>query len=693
MEQALPQTIHFGREVCNDIEQAERREWWLTNGLGGYAAGTLAGTLTRRYHGLLVAPLAPPLGRTLLFARADATLILGEERHALHVNRWAGGAVEPRGHLNLEEFHLDGRLPVWRYAIGDLRLEMRIWMEAGANTTYSAWRLRSGAPQDDAGEDRPDRPRLSVRLLVNARDHHAQTRAGEIEPVVEQGQSELRLSLPLGTTLKFRSRCGRFTAEETWIERFDLPMERARGLPDEDNHLCVGVLELPLYLDEWVGFVASLEEDPSPYLGEALSRTLRRDAGLLRQAKLGTAALIDAPAWIDQLVLAADGFLVERPMPEGERGYTVIAGYPWFGDWGRDTFIALAGLTLATRRWDAARRILTAWAGYVDGGLLPNRFPEGGAPPEYNSADAALWYIEAWRAYVEAGGDIDSLAATYPVLSGIVHHHAQGTGVGRGLGIAMDPADGLLRAGAADTQLTWMDARVEGRPVTPRSGKPVEINALWYNALMSLAAFARRLGQDPEPFTALADRAREGFRRFVRAHDQGLYDVLDGPGGDDATLRPNQILAVSLSYSPLDAADQAAVVRVVGERLLTPYGLRTLDPADLAYRPRYEGDVPTRDAAYHQGPAWAWLLPHYALALHRVDGDPATAQSLLEPLADHLAEAGLGTVSELFDAEPPHGPRGAPSQAWSVACTLQAWCQLEEAKRQASRLAQGDHHE
>ncbi len=670
MEQALPQLIHFGREVCNNLEQAERREWWLANSLGGYASGTVAGTLTRRYHGLLVAPLSPPLGRALVFAKADAILDLGDRRIPLHTNRWADGAIEPRGYLHLESFHLDGRLPVWRYAIGEVRLEARVWLEMGANTVYLAWRLLSRHADDAL-------PRLSVRLLVNARDHHGQSAAGAFDPLIEASRNELSVVLPQGVPLRFRSRCGRFTADKTWIERFDLPVERARGLPDQDNHLCAGEVDLPLYSGEWVGLVASLETDPSPYFGEALRRRQFHDASLLRQAKVQSSCLADAPAWINQLVLTACAFLTERPMPDGARGTSVIAGYPWFGDWGRDTFIALAGLTLPTHRHGEARRILESWAAYLDAGLLPNHFPENGALPEYNSADAALWYIEAWRAYVAASHDHAALARHYHALADILGHYARGTRHG----IAMDPADGLIRAGTVDSQLTWMDARVEGRPVTPRMGKPVELNALWFNALMILVDFARLLGEEPEPFTSLAEQAKQGFSRFVRADGAGLYDVLDGPSGDDPSVRPNQVFAVSLPHSPLDAEVQAAVTRVVGARLAASYGLRTLDPSDPAYRPRYEGDVPSRDAAYHQGPVWAWLLPHYALAVFRVSGDAAQAQSLLEPLGDHLADAGLGTVSELFDAEPPHTPRGAPVQAWSVACALQAWCQLEQARK------------
>jgi predicted glycogen debranching enzyme len=668
MASELPQFIHFGREICGDLAQAERREWWLANGLGGYAGGTVAGTLTRRYHGLLVAPITASLGRLLVFAKADATLIAGEQRWPLHTNRWTSGAVAPPGYLHLESFHLDGRLPVWRYALDGLRIEARIWMEPAAHTTYLAWRLLPGASA-------PENLRLWVRLLVNARDHHGQTAVGDFSPPIAASETELSVSIAHAATLRFRTRCGRLYPERTWIEGFHLPGEHERGLPDTDNHLCVGQLSLPLFTDEWVGCVASLEHDPSPYLAEALRRCQQHDAQRLRLAKIQSPPLYDAPDWVEQLVLASNSFLIERPLSATRRGASVIAGYPWFGDWGRDTFIALPGLTLCTHRYELARELLETWGGFLDGGMLPNRFPEDGTAAQYNSADAALWYIEAWRAYVAASQDHVALQRHFPALADIVEHHLRGT-----RGIRLDAADGLLWAGEEGVQLTWMDAKLGDWVVTPRMGKPVEVNALWYNALMTLADFAEILVHNPEPYRHLAEQTRQGFQRFIQEDGRGLLDVLDGPQGNDATLRPNQILAVSLTHSPLSSTHQAAVIQVVGTSLLTSYGLRTLDPTHADYQGRYTGDVRARDAAYHQGPAWAWLLGHYALAVYRVSGDAAQALSLLEPIGDHLGDAGLGTVSELFDGDPPHTPRGAPSQAWSVACTLQAWCQLQRAK-------------
>ncbi|MGH8532861.1 MAG: amylo-alpha-1,6-glucosidase, partial [Gammaproteobacteria bacterium] len=373
-------------------------------------------------------------------------------------------------------------------------------------------------------------------------------------------------------------------------------------------------------------------------------------------------------------------FVFARPLPEVPEGESIIAGYPWFGDWGRDTMIALPGLTLATGRFESARRILETFARFIDRGMLPNVFPGSGERAEYNSVDAALWYIEAWRAYAEASGDRQALSEALPVLEQIIAHYRDGTRYG----IVMDPEDGLLRAGEAGVQITWMDAKVGEWVVTPRIGKPVEVNALWYNALNCLVEFTQRLNRDAEPYRRLAERARKGFGRFVRP-EGGLFDVLDGPNGDDATLRPNQIFAVSLPYSPLERSNQIGVLRACGRELLASYGLRSLSPAHPDYRPNYLGGVWERDGGYHQGPVWTWLLGHYALAEYRVHGDADAAQSRLEPIRDHLLDAGLGTVSEIFDGAPPHTPRGAPSQAWSVACVLEAWWRLERAKRRATK--------
>ena len=668
MTHELPDFIRCGRALCGDLVQAERREWWLANGLGGYAAGTVAGTLTRRYHGLLIAPVKPPLERRLVFAKADATLVDGDREIPLFSNRWAGGVVHPSGHVHLESFRLEGRMPVWRFAVGDLVLEQRIWLEPGANTSHVAWRLVTTSADHDLT--------LRVRLLVNGRDHHSRTQMDQFQPVIEAPDPAQRQIQVPDFTLRLWAVGGVIVDGVSWFENFDLPIEHERGLAHRDHLLCIGEAVLALRAGVWTGVVASLREETSLDFDAALRRFLDREAELLAQAEAHVPELCRAPAWVRQLVLAADSFLFARPLPDLPDGESVIAGYPWFGDWGRDTMIALPGLTLATGRSEIARRILLTFAQFADRGMLPNLFPSASEPLAYNTADAALWYIEAWRAYVEASADTETLAHVFPVLQEIIAWHATGTRYGIGL----DEADGLLRAGELGTQLTWMDAKIGDWVVTPRVGKPVEINALWYNALRSVAGFARQLAQSPAFYDDLADQARQGFRRFVKPDSEGLFDVLDGPDGDDARIRPNQIFSVSLHYSPLDHPVQQAVVRACGRELLTSYGLRSLAPRYPEFRSCYRGDVRERDGGYHQGPVWAWLLGHYALAEYRVHGHAAEAQLWLEPIRDHLCDAGLGTVSEIFDGAPPHHPRGAPAQAWSVACVLEAWQRLERLK-------------
>jgi len=502
-------------------------------------------------------------------------------------------------------------------------------------------------------------------------------RPWEFHPVIESEGPELRVRHPNWFTLHVKARGGTLAPRHDWHENFQLDAERERGLPEHDTHLCVAQAEFRLQEEEWSGLVAGLDPAPSTYLAESLRRALARDTGELRRARVQIPELIEAPAWVDQLLLAADSFVFARPLSTVADGESVIAGYPWFGDWGRDTMIALPGLTLATGRYETGLRILRTFTRFVDQGMLPNVFPGAGEKPEYNTADAALWYLEACRGYFQAIRDQASLRELFPVLEDILAWHTKGTRYG----IRMDPEDGLLFAGEPGVQVTWMDAKIGDWVVTPRAGKPVEINALWYNALCVMAELAEQLGRPSAAYRALASRARAGFQRFVRPGDGGLFDVLDSPEGDDATLRPNQILAVSLPHSPLDAETQRRVVARVGRDLLTSYGLRSLDPAHPEFRAHYLGGVWERDSSYHQGPVWAWLLGHYALAEARVTGDPAAAQERLAPLRDHLLDAGLGTVSEIFDGAPPHVPRGAPSQAWSVACALEAWWRLERMKQ------------
>lgn len=668
--EASASVISFGREVCGDLDAAERREWLVTNGLGGYASGTVAGLLTRRYHGLLVAALPPPHGRWLLLTRLDETATYDGQAHALFSNRWSRGEVEPAGYRTLERFHLERTTPVWSYAFQDALLEKRIWMEPGANTTYVRYDLQRGtAPLT-----------LSVKAIVNHRDHHGNTRAGDWQPEIQAVPGGLRV----GADLYLLSAGANVTAASEWYRGYWLTQEAYRGLDAVDDNLYVGQFDVVLSPgDSWT-LVATAEEAALHSSASNLDLD-GHDAYARRQAHeaqlLGQSGLEDAPARVRQLVLAADQFVVRRAVGDDPDGRSIIAGYHWFADWGRDTMIALPGLTLATGRPELAATILRTYAAFVNQGMLPNRFPEQGEGldySDYNTVDATLWYFEAIRAYYTATGDDTLVRDLYPVLQEIVCWHLQGTRYG----IHVDPADGLLYSGEEGVQLTWMDAKVGDWVVTPRRGKAVEINALWYNALRVMAGFARHLDEPADQYQVLADRVQAGFGRFWNDAQNYCNDVVDGPAGDDASLRPNQLLAVSLHYSPLERVQQRAVVDVCARHLLTSHGLRSLAPADPAYVGHYGGDPRQRDGAYHQGTVWAWLIGPFVSAHLKVYGDHALARSYLAPLLDHLSGGCLGSVSEIFDGDPPFAPRGAIAQAWSVAEVLRAWRATDRMKEE-----------
>jgi predicted glycogen debranching enzyme len=659
-------SLAWGREICGDLALAESREWLCTNGIGGFASGTVAGVLTRRYHGLLVAALAPPLGRTLLVAKVDEQIAYAGRSRPLSVNRWSDGTVDPTGHLELEAFRLDGTTPVWTYACADALLERRIFMEPGANTTYVRYRLlRAGEPAE-----------LAIKALVNYRDYHATTHGDGWQMRIEPVAHGLRVAAFDGARpFALLADGADVRPAHTWYRGFRLAAEEARGLDAHEDHLHAGTFRLRLEPGASRTLVLSSESTPSLDGEAAWARRRRHEADLLARWERAQPAAAPAPAWIRQLVLAADQFVVHRPLPDDPSGMSILAGYHWFGDWGRDTMVALPGLAIATGRPEIARHILSTFARFVDRGMLPNRFPDGGEAPEYNTVDATLWYLEAIRAYHAATEDDVLLKELFPVLEDIVGWHRRGTRYG----IAEDPVDGFLRAGEPGVQLTWMDAKVGDWVVTPRIGKAVEINALWYNALRAMAGFARRLGQPRDPWEILATRVREGFGRFWNATVGYCYDVIDGPTGHDDALRPNQIFAVSLPESPLPPERQQQVVDACARHLLTSFGLRSLDPAHALYHGGYCGGPKERDAVYHQGPVWAWLLGPFALAHLRVYRDAAAARALLEPLAHHLADYGVGSIAEIFEGDPPFRPRGCIAQAWSVAEALRAWRQTTAA--------------
>jgi predicted glycogen debranching enzyme len=654
--------VQFGREICGDLAAAESREWLVTNGIGGYASGTVAGSQTRRYHGMLVAALQPPLGRTQLVSAIDEIVHYGGEDFSLATHRWASGAVDPQGYLLLEDFHLEGSTPVWTYALGDALLEKRVWMRQGENTTYIQYTLARGSTALE----------MEWKALVNYRDFHSLTRAGDWRMNIAAVENGVRV-LAFDGAIPFYLKSSSSTCEprHEWYLGCYFAEETERGLSDREDRLFAALFRGKLEPGASVTLVVSTEEAASLDAETARAERANYEVKLFHdwQAKNETLAG-EAPSWLWQLILAADQFIVKRPLPEEPEGQSIIAGYHWFGDWGRDTMIALPGLTLATGRAGVAKQILLAFSRHVDGGMLPNNFPDAGGKPEYNTVDAGLWYFEAVRQYFEATQDDVTLQKLFPILAAMIDAHVAGTRYN----IHVDPADGLLHSGAPGVQVTWMDAKIGDWVVTPRMGKPVEINALWINALETMAGFARLLAKPGEAYEKLAAKAKESFQRFWNADRHCCYDVIDSPGiGNDALLRPNQIFAVSLPFSPLTREQRKAVVDVCARRLLTSHGLRSLAPGETGYIGHYGGSPRDRDAAYHQGTVWGWLLGPFALAHYRVYREREAALRFLEPLGRQIYASGLGTLSEIFDGDAPFTPRGSIAQAWTVAELLRAW--------------------
>jgi predicted glycogen debranching enzyme len=667
-------SIQFGREICGDLAIAQTREWLVTNGAGGFASGTVSGNLTRRYHGLLIAALQPPLARTLLVSKLDETVHYDDQCYELATNGWGNGTIRPQGYQWIESFELHQTIPTWTYAIEDALLEKRIWMQQGVNTTYVHYSLKRATRSLT----------LSLDVLVNYRDYHSDTRGYGWQMTINPVERGLEVTAFAGAIpFYIFSDTATLTPQHDWYFNFDLPQERERGLRDREDHLRAATLTVTLNPGENVTIVFSTERKPSLNGANALKHRQGITQQLLDlwQATRST-RLPDAPPWIADLVLAADQFIVNRPTLDHGMGKTVMAGYPWFSDWGRDTMISLPGLALSTGRPDIARSILRTFAHFLSEGMLPNRFPDAGEVPEYNTVDATLWYFEAIRLYYEATDDEDLVVSLFPVLADIIDWYCRGTR----FNIHLDPADGLLYAGESASQLTWMDAKVGNWVITPRIGKPIEVNCLWYSALRTMARFSRLLGKPHQEYEAIADRTLARFNRFWNPDMGYCFDVLDGEQGDDPALRPNQILTVSLplcalrnGHLPLlNFEQQRSVVEACGRSLLTSYGLRSLAPDHPQYRSSYRGDPLQRDSAYHQGTVWGWLIGSFAIAHYRVFKNLPQAFDFLRPMANHLTNAGVGNLSEIFDGAPPHHPNGCIAQAWTVAEVLRAWYYFEQ---------------
>ncbi len=605
---------------CRDLEKARQLEWLETNGSGGFAMGTVAGLNTRRYHGLLTAALNPPVDRNLFVSRV-------EEEFGGVATGVAGypGAVAPAGYREIESFAL-APFPVWRFTNG---LEKQFFLIPDRDAAVLRYRA-------------PSRGTLRVRPFLAFRDYHALAHENGAwnREVRKTGQGIAMQPYATLPPLEIRF-AGEFRPDGHWYLRHEYAEERARGLDHHEDLYTPGVIEIELSPGAWSEVIFALDGAPV----DAEAEAARRQA--------------DERSWLDR---AADQFLVRR----ADGSLTVIAGYPWFTDWGRDTMMSLPGLLIARGRLAEARQILEGFLAHLDRGILPNRFPDEGEAPEYNTVDATLWMFEAVAAYQRAGGDREFLRDVfYPKAKEILAWHWRGTWYR----IQADPADHLLAAGEPGVQLTWMDAKVGDWVVTPRHGKAVEINALWYNALCLMRDWAAELG-DSGTASVLAKECQITGRSFREAFWNAERGYLNDVAGD-ASLRPNQLFAVSLTHSPLELNQQQAVVLACERELLTPVGLRTLSPRDPAYRQRYEGSSVERDGAYHQGTVWPWLFGPYATAYLKAFGRTqlATDHALAIALQweEQLQIGGLGSIGEVFDGDLPHRPGGCPAQAWSVA--------------------------
>ena len=697
----MPSFISFNKDVCTNLSLAAEKEWLETNGIGGYASSTITGANTRRYHGLLMAATKPPLGRILTISKLEEFLSVGEELLPLSTNFYPN-AIYPEGYKNLVQFDLTP-VPTFTYHIRGTTIEKSVFMVYGENTTVVRYRISaSGAT--------PALPLfLKARVLIAFRDDHWLTHENpalntRCEPIPYGVCLRPYEGLP---PLYLFHNAQSMDKDSFWYKNMEYPKEAERGLEANEDHFSPFALNFDVNGGTEFFVVASLhphsEVDVSSlFNGEVKRRVELRLPQPAQNPIAGSPATLNQSGKrvsgmpvpcsevadeksvpkgedkgnrntgaLDALLLAAHSFIVKR----GSNKKSMIAGYPWFGDWGRDTMISLPGITLVQGRFDDAREILLTFAQFVNKGMIPNRFPDYGETPEYNTVDASLWYIHAVYQYLRLAKDLKTIRTDlYGVMKEIVEWYKKGTRYN----IGMD-SDSLIHAGVEGVQLTWMDAKVCDWVVTPRIGKTVEVNALWYNALKIMAFFAREMGLTSElaEYNALSQKVEKSFLdAFWFPDGQYLFDCITG-NVKDAAIRPNQIFAVSLPYSMLPVKKQRGVVNVVEKHLLTPYGLRSLSPHDKDYIGRYCGNQYERDRAYHQGTVWAWLIGPYISAYTRAyageEGTRAYIEGLFKPFYGHLFDAGVGTVSEIFDGDAPHTPRGCIAQAWSVGEIVRAY--------------------
>ncbi len=696
----MPSFISFDKNVCSNLSQAAEKEWLETNGIGGYASSTITGANTRRYHGLLMAATKPPLGRILMLSKLEESLSVGEDVFPLSTNFYPN-TIYPEGYRNLVQFDLTP-VPTFTYIIRGISIEKSVFMVYGENTTVIRYRVSTAGPVAAPLF-------LKARVLVAFRADHWLTHEN---PAFNTRYE----TIPHGVCLRpYESlqplyvfhNAQSMDKDSFWYKNMEYPKEIERGLDAHEDHFSPFALNFDVSGGTDFFVVASLNAYSEIDVLGLFNEEIKRREGIRLSQPAQTPIAVSSAALnhssenssnkhvsrsnvaaektdhqgerkgnkhtqaLDTLLSASHSFIVKR----GSNKKSMIAGYPWFGDWGRDTMISLPGLTLVQGRFDDAREILLSYAQFVDKGMIPNRFPDYGESPEYNTVDASLWYINAVYQYLRFAKDLKTIRKDlYGVMREIIEWYKKGSRYN----IGMD-SDGLIHAGVEGTQLTWMDAKVIDWVVTPRIGKAVEINALWYNALKIMAFFTREmdLASEIAEYNALSKKVEKSFLdAFWFPDGQYLFDYIHGDV-KDAAIRPNQIFAVSLPYSMLSVKKQRSVVDIVEKHLLTPYGLRSLSPHDKDYIGHYYGNQYERDKAYHQGTVWAWLIGPYISAYTRAyagaEGSYSYIEGLFKPFYEHLFDAGVGTVSEIFDGDPPHTPRGCIAQAWSVGEIVRAY--------------------
>jgi predicted glycogen debranching enzyme len=641
MEYAFTPII-LDRKICRDFDRASHLEWLNTNNTGGYAMGTVAGVNTRRYHGLLVASLHPPVQRCVAVSKLDEIVIIDGRSYELATNQFPG-TVSPRGFELLDCFRLDP-FPVWIWQLASQSFTKEVFLVEGKQAVIAQYSCSAACT-------------LRVRPFIALRDFHSLRHATqELESSIEAHPKHFTMRLFRDSpALKFQHNGKHFDASGSWYYNFEYLVELERGLDFREDLYTPGVLEFDLQPDQ-TAFIVSCLVDETEYDERAVNE--------IKDARRGKQIVANSP-FAAKLTEAADQFRARRR--DGRP--TIIAGFPWFTDWGRDTMFALPGLLTTRGMLDEARDVIESFLVHLNQGLIANLYPDVGTP-EYNTCDATLWMFQAVWSYMQCGGDLSWIKRVfYPAVKDIIGWHERGTLYE----IKVDPEDSLLSAGVEGTQLTWMDAKVGDWVVTPRHGKPVEVNALWYNALRMTAHWAVEFTdmEYAHKVGTLADRVRTNFaQKFWNPQRNCLYDVLQ-PAGPVGKLRPNQLLAVSLPFDLLDREKQRAVVDIVGRELLTPVGLRTLERSDSDYRGRYEGDVRSRDGAYHQGTVWPWLLGPFVSAYLKAYGKSEVTleycRSIIHAMEPELLSGGLGSIGEIYDGDPPHRPRGCIAQAWSVA--------------------------